>query len=311
MAKAKSKKNKKVQRRPNIPAESTLRPRMDKFLRDETILQQDEMSIYNRLDEMSHNVKLDTFLTVLMTAYLDAPDSVQTYLEQVIPAWLSEREHTEVLESLVTKKSLDSGEEMQACAWLEACGSSIEDLDIPTALDYFYKCYYHGNEYQATIKFFWYANSQCNRVRGVGLLIDGNPPWDGSIKEVIMIPSYSPEALQSDFLDHWQLRGMPLMEISVEEGKDILIDALECNRKAGIRLGSDVAACRELFIRYILPLPQWKETVLFTIEDFDYLTQNGQRAEDIVHYEQTVGRRVRTQDGKEIVVVGDPSDFDF
>jgi hypothetical protein len=42
------------------------------------------------------------------------------------------------------------------------------------------------------------------------------------------------------------------------------------------------------------------------MEDFDSLATHGRRPEEIMHYEQTVGRRVRLDDGDELLVLADP-----
>ena len=47
-----------------------------------------------------------------------------------------------------------------------------------------------------------------------------------------------------------------------------------------------------------------------TIEDVDDLCHHRERPEDIRRFEQTVGRRVRMDDGKELLIMGSPPDFD-
>lgn len=65
-------------------------------------------------------------------------------------------------------------------------------------------------------------------------------------------------------------------------------------------------AIRDLFAMHLLALPDAPDTPAFTLDDFDQLAQVGQSAEAITHMEQTVGRRVRLEDGQEILVMGDP-----
>jgi hypothetical protein len=69
-------------------------------------------------------------------------------------------------------------------------------------------------------------------------------------------------------------------------------------------------AAREHLIRQVLSLPDGPNTPSFTTKDIDFLCRNGQRPEDIMRYERTVGRRVRMSDGKELLVMGNPPDFD-
>jgi hypothetical protein len=61
---------------------------------------------------------------------------------------------------------------------------------------------------------------------------------------------------------------------------------------------------RDAFERVVLLLPDVPDTPAFTMEDFDFLAHHGERPEGIMHFEQTVGRRVRLDDGEEILIIG-------
>ena len=56
----------------------------------------------------------------------------------------------------------------------------------------------------------------------------------------------------------------------------------------------------------MLSLPDEPDTPAFTVDDFNFLARNGKLPEKIIQFEQTVGRRVRMEDGKEILVMGGP-----
>jgi hypothetical protein len=66
-----------------------------------------------------------------------------------------------------------------------------------------------------------------------------------------------------------------------------------------------------LFLECVLSLADTPETPSFTAQDFDKLCRTGESPEAISHFEQTVGRRVRTEDGQEIVILGDPFEDDW
>ena len=72
----------------------------------------------------------------------------------------------------------------------------------------------------------------------------------------------------------------------------------------------DLIRAPDLFLEYVLSLPDMPETPPFTTEDFDQLARTGKSPESISHVEQTVGRRVRLEDGTEVIVMGDPFDED-
>ena len=110
----------------------------------------------------------------------------------------------------------------------------------------------------------------------------------------------------------WDRGGMKLETISAERAKTVVLTALNCNRAADLRLPRDLIAARKFFVRYVLPLPDAPDTPAFTririrsLDDFDYLARHGQRPEEVVDFEQTVGRRVRMEDGEETLVMGEP-----
>ena len=104
----------------------------------------------------------------------------------------------------------------------------------------------------------------------------------------------------------WDRGGMKLETISAERAKTVVLTALNCNRAADLRLPRDLIAARKFFVRFVLPLPDAPDTPAFTLDDFDYLARHGERPEEVVDFEQTVGRRVRMEDGKEVLVMGEP-----
>ncbi|MEP7357727.1 MAG: hypothetical protein ABI847_10840, partial [Anaerolineales bacterium] len=166
----------------------------------------------------------------------------------------------------------------------------------------FHSAYAMDDGSQAAVLVFWYANPHGNRVRAIQFLIDHNPPWEGAIKDAFMLPSKAPEALIRRFVTVWGARGLAMAPIEAPEVKRKLLLALDANRSAGVRLPKDLTALRESFIEQVLSLPDLPDTPAFTPEDFDTLSRSGNSAEDIAHFEQTVGRRLRLEDGKELFV---------
>jgi hypothetical protein len=139
----------------------------------------------------------------------------------------------------------------------------------------------------------------------MGFLLDYNPPWDGAVKDVLVTRRLRPKRLLGELLETWSRGDMGLEQISAEQAKTLILTALNRNRAAGLRLPRDLISEREFVDRYVLSLPDGPDTPAFTGDDFDFLARNGQRPEDIMRFEQTVGRRVRTEDGGEILVMGD------
>ena len=311
MSKAHGKQSKKGGGSPSISPLSTLRPRLDMLWSSEMLSQQDPSSLYAGLDAVVQGMKPSQFLPIMIAAFLAAPAQSQARLDQILPGWLRDRGYLETLEDLIANQALDHDRQPQALLWLETAGSDTHGLAELAQQDLFYRAYYCGDDSQASIMLFWYTNPRRTRVQGFNFLVDYNPPWDGSVKDIILYPQRAPEKAMVEFVESWKARmPQPTELITAVEAKQKILEALACNREAGIRLPADLIATREPFIRYVLPLPDGPETPPFSVEDFDLLSQNGERPEAIRHFEQTVGRRVRMPDGKELLVMGGGLDWD-
>ena len=81
-----------------------------------------------------------------------------------------------------------------------------------------------------------------------------------------------------------------------------------CGQPTGGDSSSDLIRQRNLFLESVLRLPNTSDTPPFTPDDFDELSS--EYRESISHFEQTVGRRVRLNDGQELLVMGNPFDED-
>ncbi|MCC7353072.1 MAG: hypothetical protein IT330_04880 [Anaerolineae bacterium] len=287
----------------NLPASTFLRSRLDNLWSSETLPQQDQAAIYDDLDAMARGVKPDLLLQTMIRAYLAASTQAQARLEQVIPGWLRDRHLLATLEEIVAGQRLAGELQPRALAWLAAAGQDTHAL-VAQLQDTFYEAYFFGDDSQATLSIFWYADHKKTRARGFNFLIDYNPPWDGAIKDIILFPQRETKEMVAQITEYARGMGSALEPISAVEAKQKALQALTCNRKSKIRLPRDLIAAREYFIRYVLSLPGGPETPSITVEDVDFLSRNGQLPEEIMHFEQTVGRRVRMEDGKEILIRG-------
>ncbi len=61
----------------------------------------------------------------------------------------------------------------------------------------------------------------------------------------------------------------------------------------------------------MLTPPDGPGTLSFSAQDFDKLAQTGLSAEELSLVEQRIGRRVRLEDGAEVLVLGNPLDEDW
>lgn len=306
---SKSRKKRK-QRRPrrNILPLTLLRPRLDKLLSNESLIKKEAQDIKADLDAVSKGVEASKFLPVLLKAYHSAPAQVQTCLDKVVPEWLGERGNVETLLELLEQHSIDYEGQKRARAWLEAVGADLSVLQELQTQPSFYQAFTYADGSQGLIIILWYADSRRRKVRGMNFLIDFNPPWEGAIKDIMVLPPCPPQRAMREYVEVWAQQGMPTEPLGAAEAKREVLKSLETNRREGIRLPRDLIVARKLFIEYILSLPDEANTPSFTADDLDELGISGKSPESIRHFEQTVGRRVRLEDGQEAIVMGSPLD---
>jgi hypothetical protein len=310
MSKSQSKQRKKGAGGPAVPPFSVLRPRLDAYWGSPKLLEQDQAAMHAELDAITRGIKPELFLPVIVRARDAAPSAAQVRLDEALPAWIRERGYADVLETLIERDGIGAEHQQRAMDWLAATGSDRDRLAALAEWDPFFHACFTGDDSQAALLLFWYTSRARQRVQGFNLLIDYNPPWDGSIKDNMLYPQRAPRQAITEFVDAWRARmPMPMEELEAAEAKRRIVQALTCNRAANIRLPVDLINVRDLFLRIVLALPDGPETPPFTAEDFDALAQSGERPEKISHYEQTVGRRVRMKDGQEVLVMGSNLDW--
>jgi hypothetical protein len=280
-----------------------LRPRLDGFLSNEALTRKEYGALKADLNAVFKGLKATEFLPVLLSACRDAPLPVQERMDTVIPVWLSEQGYLQPLLELVQKRQIAEEDEERALAWLKAAGIDVARMEKARPAFQFYKAYMYSDGSQGIIMIFWYSDRRRSRVQGLGFLIDYNPPWEGAVKDVMVFPQRTLEKAQREFVDFWARR-FTLISPGPAEVKLEILRALECNKHEQIRLPRDLVLARDLFVKHVLTLPDTPETPGFTLEDFVRLSRSGRPAEAIMEFEQKVGRLVRLEDGKEVLVMG-------
>ena len=300
---------KKGQRRPNLSPLTMLRPRLDGLWGNPKWADFDESTQQADLAALTKGIEAIDFLPVLAKAYAATPAPVQKSLAQTLPDWLQSQGFVDDLQTALERHLFAPEDASTAMAWLQATGVNTAQMEEEASTFYHAFIGDDGRGSQATFVLFCYTSYRRDRVRGLNILIDYNPPWEGSAKDVAVLPQAAPQKAVQDYRSIWEERGIDLRSLDPIEAKTLVLNFFLANRKEGIRLHRDFAGLRDEFAQHLFSLPDGSETPLFTIEDFDELTHEGKSAESLMMYEQTVGRRVRLEDGKELLVMGSDDDF--
>ncbi|MBM4459239.1 MAG: hypothetical protein FJ011_16020 [Chloroflexi bacterium] len=264
------------------------------------------------LDAVTKGVEPAFFLTTMLKAYQETQPATQARLDEVAPHWLRERKYVAALQEIVRRGALSDADRACALAWIAAAGGDATALGKAQQEDWFFRAYYGDDRSQGVLIILWYRDRNRQRVQGFNFLLDFNPPWDGAIKDLIVFAQTDPRSAVREYVEVWRhpraAREWKFDSLDATQAKARVIEALNANRRGNIRLHADLIIQRDLFLRYVLGLPDAPDTPPFSADDFLALTRSGQRAEEIMHFEQTVGRRVRMEDGKELLILGSLDD---
>ena len=127
----------------------------------------------------------------------------------------------------------------------------------------------------------------------------------------MLFPNKPPEILIQRYVEMWKERGQAMTPIDAAAVKRKLVAALKQNEAAKVRLPVDLVSLREQFFAHVLSLPDAPGTLACTVDDFHALSEMGQSAETLSRFEQTVGRRIRMEDGKELFIDASIANMDF
>lgn len=294
----------KVQRKPNLSPQAMLRPRLDGLFGNSVWTERSQQQSFADLDVVTRSIKPEDYLPVLLAAVDSLEEPSQVQVERVVQDWLAARDAIGTLVQLVERGELRAGSADVAQNWLSLSGHTVHP--ITTVGDPgFCDAYFGQDEFgsQGELIIFWYANRSRTRVKGLAFLLDYNPPWEGAVKDVANLPQRSIHDALAEYLEPMHESIPNFRRVDAIEAKSLLIEHLESNRDEQIRLHSDLIALRDEVVTHLLSLPDGPDTPAFDAWDFDELCQiEGKTANSIMHFERTVARRVRMEDGTEMFV---------
>ncbi len=291
-----SKRDKKTAK-PNIAPAALLRARLERLWLSPAAPAPTDAE----LSAATRGLKPEVVLEGVLSVFQAAPPETQAQLEGWLPGWLGTDNRLPGLVAQLEAGHLPAALEPTAGRWLAAAGQAVS-LAPADPTGGFHSAYVLDGEWQSAVTLFWYSDRHRQRVSGFQVLIDRNPPWNGALKDIFQFPSKSPRALLERYVNVWQERGQAMTPIEAGPVKRQLLQAIIANWEADVRLPAALVALREPFFQHVLTLPDLPDTPALSAEVFDTMSQAGQSAEAIAHFEQTVGRRVLMDDGRELLI---------
>ena len=291
---------------------TSLRPRIDLAWRGQVLTRQSQATILATFDDLARGVKKDFFMATVLRAFVEARTATQEHLRDLLPIWLKDRGYLDVLKGVVTNSALEFDMQDQALIWLEVAGVDLSTLNIPKPEDLFFDAYLGNEGSQRNLVILWYTNRHRKRVNGLAFLIDENPPWQGAIKDVMRYPTCLSNQVIEQFIDRWneEMADMRLAQISAEEAKDKLLEALKANKDFNIRLPRNLISKSDYFAKNVMV---WLRALgsSFTMKKFRQLSQKGTTPESIINFQQQIGRFMRLENGQEAVKIVSLGEDDY
>jgi hypothetical protein len=179
---------------PNFPAAVLMRPRLDAMWQAPEWLQTSEMRQLDELDALVRGVAPAQYLPILLRAFGALEPAVQEDLAPLLVTWLKRRDDIAELKAMLEDGRFDATSSVIARQWLDRAGEMV-NLTPQAAAEQFYTASEGADKLgsQGILYIAWYANRQRSRVRGCYFLIDYNPPWEGSIKDIMWYNWRDPE----------------------------------------------------------------------------------------------------------------------
>ncbi len=228
-------KRQKKQTKPNLAPAALLRARLEALWHAPAAPQPTADQVEAGLQAASHGLKPETVVSVVLSLFPTVRPGIQAALDGLLPEWLARQNYLSALASLASGGQLPAALQPIARRWLAAAGREVSAVTASTESS-FHSAYALDDGSQAAVSIFWYSNPHRNRASGFQFLIDHNPPWDGSIKDVFQFPHKPPKALIEHYVQVWKESGQTMTPIGAGEVKRKLLKAVLAHRAANIRL---------------------------------------------------------------------------
>ncbi|MCU0426843.1 MAG: hypothetical protein MUF71_14585 [Candidatus Kapabacteria bacterium] len=302
--------SKKKPSAPKVSPLATIKFRVDEFFASNDAASGDASSIQQHLDTLTQGLKPEQFFSFFLYALKSTPNNVVEHLHSIVPAWIAQHNYTNNLKQYLVKEAMSGQRYSAAENWLRALAADISTevtAKTQAASNLFIEAYSHADsEWQSSVVGFWYTDKRKYQQHGFSILIDRNPPWNGAIKDFMVVDARSADGFKSHIRNTFNGYNAPkILPRTDVELKEILLKALNDSKKAGIRLPQDLKEEKDLFWNFLQMLPSDTGTPSISREEYDEQFRIGRSNAELRKYENTVGREIIDENGKKVFIGAD------
>lgn len=301
----------KKQRQPAQPNPairlSGLRPRLAQLF----VSAPEAPALRAELDRLTDGLKPASYLPVLVSAYTDTPQADRAQLAEPLGVWLRAGGRLAALREVAARQAFEAPAHEYVSAWLEAGGLAPVAAPALAAADLFIEAYEVGDASQASVTLFWYEDPRRRRVIAASFLIDYEPPWEGSLKDLAYLSFRDIGRAHEEYFASWRTAGLHQRPIGLTDAMGQVWATLRQSQAQGIRLPADFIKVMFDVVPMLLGLPSDPDSPALSIEELMELATKGRSPEDLRRDEQLLGFQKRMPDGSILRILRPLDDDDW
>lgn len=276
------KKKSKGKRQHNIHPSAKLNSALANLFTYENLENKDKDTLKSDLDLAIEKVKIYDSINSILKFYFKAEQDIQIKLDELIPEWLNEREHSISLYKLLENGNVNKELEQISFDWLEKSGFDSQIIKDFKEFQPFYKAFAYNidlsfkdikNGGSGFVIIYFYTSIKKHKIFGFDFLIAHYKPWNCSVKDFFIHPAKTPEIAVRDVKEFWKQGRLKPDNIDMETARDLVIGCLENNLEFENRIPSELIREKKRFFDYIINNPDGSPNDDFTEEDFDDLCE--------------------------------------
>ncbi|RRR71566.1 MAG: hypothetical protein EI684_11440 [Candidatus Viridilinea halotolerans] len=283
---------------------STLGPHVNQLATSDAA---DNERFAHELNRLTVGLKPVSFLPILVNTLAALPKAQQQPLTKPVVAWLAAQGLIQPLQELEAKQTFVGPSRTLARHWLAAGEVSLAPIEVVQPQDLFIRGYKFGSPSQASVALFWYKDERRRNVHLLNCLLDYEPPWEGSLKDISYHTFRDVEAATQRLVAAWGEFLAGGKELDLAHTMYHIWGALHQSRAQAIRLPADFIKVRAQLVPALCAFPPHPDMPALNADELETMAHQGRSPEQINAHEREYGYQTRLPDGS-IVRIGSLDD---